>query len=169
MKRPPCGPNVSHALCSLLHCGGFYMSSPYLKVHQMSADLSEEPLTGIYGQNSEDDFIPGRTGSKKSCPGCLLPIVTCATFCFSAPGCLVYLYKRCLFFERWLDCNFGCPSVSMSVCWSLWEERGCGCRPLAQTGLSSLGFSSGWGSNTGATCVTSDVAKGEQLCAPASL
>lgn len=73
-------------------------------------------------------------GSKKSCPGCLLSVIPCWTFSFPASRCLVYFYKRCLSFKWWLGCNFGCPSVSMSVCWSPWEERGCGWRPLTQTG-----------------------------------
>lgn len=51
---------------------------------------------------------------------------------FSAPGCLVYFYKRCLSSNAGWAIILGRPSVSVSVCCSLGEERGCGRWPLAQ-------------------------------------
>lgn len=37
---------------------------------------------------------------------------------FSAPGCLVYFYKRCLSSECWWSCNFG-SSIRLCVCLSV--------------------------------------------------
>lgn len=84
---------------------------------------------------------------------------------FSAPGCLVYFYKRCLSSKCRLSCNFG-SSIRLCVCLPL-SWGGKRLRPLTTStgrGPSCLySFSSGW--YTRATHIVSDVVRTPPLFA----
>ena len=100
---------------------------------------SEKPQIEIHVQKSEDEIIPRKRGSKYGRPTCLSPVApwwTCWFFFLLVAWCI---FTRDVYPQNasWAVI-FGRPSVSVSVCCSLGEERVCGCWPPAQTEVELL-------------------------------
>lgn len=128
-------------LCSLLpfYFAVHFTNKQYILINTSKAGPStlcpsEKPQIEMLVENSEDEIIPGKTRSKYSkahmpSPRCAL--VNLLVFLLLDTWCI---FTRDVYPQKagWAVI-LGHPSVSVSVCCSLGEERGCGCWPRAQT------------------------------------
>lgn len=133
-----------NALCFLSTLWRIFTNKQYIfittsKGGPSTLGPSEKPQIEIHVPKSEDEIIPRKTGSKYSRPMCLSPVAPWWTYWFLCSWPLSVFLQEMFFLKNacWAVI-VGRPSVSVSVCCSLGEERACGCWPLAQTGAELL-------------------------------